>query len=69
MWLKCGVPVKAAEEAFKARDVGLLERIRDRASGVGSAGAGVGAGSGSAGGADGNARIEIERMITQLLKR
>ncbi|PSN65980.1 vacuolar protein sorting-associated protein 16 [Corynespora cassiicola Philippines] len=33
MWTKCGLLVKAAEEAFKAKDRGLLEDVRDKASG------------------------------------
>ena len=31
MWLKCGLVVKAAEEAFKAKDVPMLEDLRPRA--------------------------------------
>jgi hypothetical protein len=31
MWLKCGLVVKAAEEAFRAKDVGTLEELRPRA--------------------------------------
>ncbi|KAF1922830.1 vacuolar protein sorting-associated protein [Didymella exigua CBS 183.55] len=33
MWLKCGLLVKAGEEAHKARDTELLLSLRDRASG------------------------------------
>lgn len=34
MWVKCGMVVKAAEEAFKAKDVHNLEQLRTRATGV-----------------------------------
>jgi len=33
MWIKCGLLVKAGEEAFKAKDRALLEDIRGKASG------------------------------------
>ncbi|CBX96515.1 similar to vacuolar protein sorting vps16 [Plenodomus lingam JN3] len=33
MWVKCGLLVKAGEEAFKAKDRPLLEEIRDKAGG------------------------------------
>ncbi|KAL2000523.1 hypothetical protein VTN02DRAFT_2963 [Thermoascus thermophilus] len=33
MWVKCGMVVKAAEEAFRAKDVSTLEALRTRASG------------------------------------
>ncbi|KAI1935115.1 Vacuolar protein sorting-associated protein 16 [Ophidiomyces ophidiicola] len=33
MWMKCGMPVKAGEEALKAKDIGSLERLRNRATG------------------------------------
>lgn len=33
MWVKCGLLVKAGEEAVKAKDRALLEGVRDRASG------------------------------------
>lgn len=33
MWVKCGMVVKAAEEAFRAKDVSTLEVLRTRASG------------------------------------
>lgn len=33
MWIKCGLVVKAGEEAFKAKDRPLLEEIRTKASG------------------------------------
>ena len=33
MWMKCGLLVKAGEEAFKAKDRGLLEEIRGKAGG------------------------------------
>ncbi|KAF2468812.1 vacuolar protein sorting-associated protein 16 [Lindgomyces ingoldianus] len=33
MWMKCGLVVKAGEEAFRAKDRGLLEEVRGRASG------------------------------------
>lgn len=32
MWTKCGLVVKAAEEAFKVKDVGRLENLRKKAS-------------------------------------
>ncbi|KAK3113378.1 Vacuolar protein sorting-associated protein 16 [Teratosphaeriaceae sp. CCFEE 6253] len=34
MWLKCGMPVKAGEEALKAKDRAALEDIRKQASGA-----------------------------------
>jgi hypothetical protein len=33
MWCKCGLLVKAGEEAFKAKDRGLLEEVRGKAGG------------------------------------
>ena len=36
MWIKCGLLVKAGEEAFKAKDRALLEEIRGKASGSAS---------------------------------
>jgi hypothetical protein len=33
MWIKCGLMVKAGEEAFKAKDRELLEGIRGKAGG------------------------------------
>ncbi|KAF2681402.1 vacuolar protein sorting-associated protein 16 [Lentithecium fluviatile CBS 122367] len=33
MWSKCGLLVKAGEEAFRAKDRGLLEEVRGKASG------------------------------------
>nr|KMM71887.1 vacuolar protein sorting-associated protein [Coccidioides posadasii RMSCC 3488] len=33
MWIKCGMVVKAGEEALKAKDISSLERLRTRASG------------------------------------
>jgi hypothetical protein len=33
MWVKCGLLVKAGEEAVKAKDKALLESVRDKASG------------------------------------
>jgi hypothetical protein len=33
MWEKCGMVVKAAEEALKAKDRALLEDLRKKASG------------------------------------
>lgn len=33
MWVKCGLLVKAGEEAFKAKDRALLEEVRDKATG------------------------------------
>lgn len=33
MWVKCGMIVKAAEEAHKAKDVNTLETLQTRASG------------------------------------
>ncbi|KAI4665325.1 uncharacterized protein J4E78_002785 [Alternaria triticimaculans] len=33
MWIKCGLMVKAGEEAFKAKDRELLQEIRDKADG------------------------------------
>jgi hypothetical protein len=33
MWIKCGLMVKAGEEAFKAKDRELLQEIRDKAGG------------------------------------
>ena len=34
MWVKCGMVVKAAEEAFKAKDIQNLEQLRTRATGT-----------------------------------
>jgi hypothetical protein len=31
MWVKCGMVGKAAEEAGKARDVKMLEQLKDKA--------------------------------------
>lgn len=33
MWVKCGMIVKAGEEALKAKDVNTLELLRARATG------------------------------------
>jgi len=33
MWVKCGMVVKAGEEASKAKDVNALELLRSKASG------------------------------------
>lgn len=33
MWTKCGMVVKAGEEAVKAKDVKMLEELRGRATG------------------------------------
>lgn len=33
LWTKCGLVVKAGEEALKAKNVGALEQLRDKASG------------------------------------
>lgn len=33
MWVKCGMVVKAGEEALKANDVNSLELLRKKASG------------------------------------
>jgi len=33
MWMKCGMIVKAGEEAMKAKDVNTLEILRTKASG------------------------------------
>lgn len=33
MWVKCGMVVKAGEEAMKAKDVNALESLRDKATG------------------------------------
>lgn len=33
MWVKCGMVVKAGEEALKAKDVNSLELLRAKASG------------------------------------
>lgn len=33
MWVKCGMVVKAGEEALKAKDLNSLELLRDKASG------------------------------------
>jgi len=33
MWVKCGMVVKAGEEALKAKDMNSLELLRDKASG------------------------------------
>lgn len=33
LWLKCGLPVKAGEEALKAKNLVLLEDIRGKAAG------------------------------------
>jgi hypothetical protein len=36
MWVRCGLLVKAGDEAFKAKDRGLLEDLRTKASGSAS---------------------------------
>lgn len=36
MWVKCGMIVKAGEEAHKVKDVNTLELLRTRASGPAS---------------------------------
>jgi len=33
LWTKCGLVVKAAEEALKAKNIDILEQLRDKASG------------------------------------
>jgi vacuolar protein sorting-associated protein 16 len=33
MWVKCGMIVKAGEEAFKAKDINALEVLRTKTSG------------------------------------
>lgn len=33
MWVKCGLIVKAGEEAVKAKDLNALESLRDKANG------------------------------------
>ena len=33
LWTKCGLVVKAAEEALKAKNIDALEQLRDKASG------------------------------------
>ena len=33
MWVKCGMVVKAGEEAVKAKDMNALESLRGKASG------------------------------------
>ena len=52
MWVKCGMILKAAEEAVRAKDLNALELLRGKAGGSGSGGGNVGA--------------EIERMIGSL---
>ena len=37
MWVKCGMVVKAGEEALKAKDLNALELLREKA-GAGQAG-------------------------------
>ena len=34
MWEKCGMVVKAGEEALKAKDIAALEQLRTHASGA-----------------------------------
>ena len=34
MWVKCGMLVKAGEEALKAKDMNSLEILREKASGA-----------------------------------
>ena len=34
MWVKCGMVVKAGEEALKAKDTAALEQLRTQASGT-----------------------------------
>jgi hypothetical protein len=36
MWVKCGMIVKAGEEAYKAKDLNALELLRTKASGPAS---------------------------------
>jgi hypothetical protein len=33
MWVKCGMIIKAGEEALKAKDLASLESLRDKANG------------------------------------
>ncbi len=73
MYVKCGLVLKAAEEAFRMKDVRLLESLREKvsASSGSSGGGGVGAGTGNeggggVGGGQVNAGNEIERMIARL---
>ena len=33
MWVRCGMPVKAAEEAFRVKDLKRLEALKGKASG------------------------------------
>ena len=33
MWVKCGMIVKAGEEALRAKDLNALESMRDKANG------------------------------------
>lgn len=61
MWLKCGMVVKAGEEALKGKDRGKLEELREMA--VAAAASGGGGGGGSRGEV-----MEIERMIRGLEK-
>ena len=34
MWVKCGMVVKAGEEALKTKDIAALEQLRTQASGT-----------------------------------
>lgn len=34
MWVRCGLIVKAGEEAFRAKDVNALEILRSKATGA-----------------------------------
>ncbi|KAI9882725.1 MAG: Mitochondrial-processing peptidase subunit alpha [Watsoniomyces obsoletus] len=52
LYVKCGMVLKAAEEAFKIKDVEKLEELRGKVTAGGSSGAG--------------GTAEIERMITKL---
>ncbi len=57
MYVKCGLLTRAAEEAFKLKDVSLLESLRDKIATASS--------SASAPGQQG-AALEVERMIARL---
>ena len=67
MWVKCGLPLKAAEEAFRVKNVALLEDLRDKvASDSGGSVGGTSGGSTAAGEGLRSVRDEVDRFIARL---
>ena len=67
MYVKCGLPLKAAEEAFRVKNVALLEDLRDRVASDGDGGV-DGTSRGSTAASEGlrSARDEVDRFIARL---